>query len=94
MTPEEEKKQIEIMARLIPAITLFIEDKANEFYENNKDKKEFVLATGVNLLGNLTMMLSEDNVKSKLSLTSFSVKKLMEYYKICLKNYKIQKEAH
>ena len=94
MKDKDREKQAEHIAKVVPAIAKFIEDKAKEYFETKSERMNFTLSCCVNLLGNLAMQLSPDDIHSKLHVTANTVDNLMEWYKVSMTQYRIQKEAH
>lgn len=94
LTEEEIEKQMKYVREVAPALGQFLETKAQEFFKDKRGQKNFILCCCVNLLGNMAMQWSEENIYDKVLVTSCAVENLLEWFKISIADYRIKKEAH
>ncbi len=96
LTDEQLEKQAIHANIIIPIIAKYIEERANEFYTNKEEKRDFVLTIAVNLLGNLAMQWSENTVESKLLTSTCTIENLMSWYGVAIKDFaeQMNREYH
>lgn len=87
---EMEKK----LLKFVKETAEMIEKKADEFYTTEQDKLNFIMTAGINVLGNLTMRNSSDNMKDKVLAMDQTTQILAQWYQVVLDTIKRHKEAH
>lgn len=91
---EIDDRERELMHELVVCIAEVIETKAKEVCKYKNERKNFILATATNLLGNLTMHWSDDSIQAKVVTSTCVIENLMQWFKISFIDYGQKKDMH